>query len=756
MKRLPNILLYIGILGAFLFIMYLIIQAGKTLETGRNVIEPQTLESHFTQFLQSIKINLEHPVALILAQIVTIIIVSRIIGFVFAKIHQPTVIGEIIAGIALGPSLLGVFFPELSAALFPDKSMGNLSLLSQVGLILFMFMVGMELDLKVLQNKVKDAVVVSNAGILIPFTLGIGLAYFIYEHFAPQGVPFLSFGLFLGMAMSITAFPVLARIVQERGIHRTRLGALVITCAAVDDISAWCMLAAIIAIAKAGSFLSSIYTILLSIGYVILMIKIIRPFLKRVGDLHASRENLSKQVVAIFFLTLIISSYTTEVIGIHALFGAFLAGTIMPENTKFRNIFIQKIEDISLVLLLPLFFVFTGLRTQIGLINDIYLWKVTGLIILVAIIGKFAGSAIASRIMGQNWRDSLTIGALMNTRGLMELVVLNIGYDLGILSPEVFSMMVIMALATTFMTGPSIDLIERIFKQKTSVIAEKVNQLRKFKIILSFGNPEAGTSLLRLANGLVKNQKENATVTALHLCPNNVLHHYNLDEYESESFGPIIQESELINQKITTLFKASDNIDSDITEITNEGDFDLLLIGIGQSIFEGSLLGRILGYTTRIVNPDRIMQRVSGKEKLFGNSPFDDRTQAILSNTKVNVGIFVDKNTGSFDRILVPFYSEKDDSLIEYLQRFIKNSASQVTVVDAEGHIRKNTSMKEAIRAIEHDAPNHISLSDDTIIDDNRMKDFQLMIISSEGWKKLVESRVQWINHTPSILIIRT
>ena len=500
MKRLGNIFLYVGVLGIFLILMYLILEAGKNLEIGRNVIQPHLQDSYFVQFIQSIKVNLEHPVALILAQIVTILIVSRIIGFLFAKIHQPTVIGEIIAGIALGPSLLGLFFPEFSAILFPDKSMGNLSLLSQIGLILFMFMVGMELDLKVLQKKVKDAVVVSNSGILIPFTLGLGLAYFIYGHFAPQGVPFLSFGLFLGMAMSITAFPVLARIVQERGMHRTKVGALVITCAAVDDISAWCMLAAIIAIAKAGSFLSSVYTILLSIVYVVLMIRMVRPFLKRVGDLHASRENLSKSVVAIFFLTLIISSYTTETIGIHALFGAFLAGTIMPENTKFRNIFIQKIEDISLVLLLPLFFVFTGLRTQIGLINDIYLWKVTGLIVLVAIIGKFAGSAIAARIMKQSWSDSLTIGALMNTRGLMELVVLNIGYDLGILSPEVFSMMVIMALATTFMTGPSIDLIERIFRPKTSAIAEKVNQLRKFKIILSFGNPETGTSLLRLAH----------------------------------------------------------------------------------------------------------------------------------------------------------------------------------------------------------------------------------------------------------------
>jgi len=755
MKKFKNVLIYIGILGVFFTLIYWIIQTGKTLEAGRTIVELQSNNSYFSDFIQSILLNLAHPTALILAQVVVIILVSRIFGFIFSKIHQPTVIGEIIAGIALGPSFLGLLFPQFSLALFPVNSLGNLSLLSQVGLILFMFMVGMELDIKVLRNKVKDAVVVSNAGILIPFTLGICLAYFIYGHFAPAGVPFLSFGLFLGMAMSITAFPVLARIVQERGIHRTRLGALVITCAAVDDISAWCMLAAIIAIAKAGSFLSSLYTILLAVGYIILMLNVIKPFLRRLGELHTSLENLSKPIVAIFFLTLLISSYTTEIIGIHALFGAFLAGTIMPENPKFRNIFIQKIEDIALVLLLPLFFVYTGLRTQIGLLNDIYLWEITGLIIIVAITGKFAGSALASRIMGQNWRDSLTIGALMNTRGLMELVVLNIGYDLGILTPQVFSMMIIMALVTTFMTGPALDLIARIFRQKNNTISEKINQLRKYRIILSFGNPEMGKSLLRLANSLVKKQKENTSITALHLCPNNSLHHYNMDEYEHESFAPVIQESEFLNQKITTLFKASDNLDADISEISNKGDFDLLLIGIGQSIFEGSLLGRILGYTTRIVNPDRLIQKVSGKEKLFGNSPFDDRTQNILLNSKLPVGIFVDKNTGSFNQIIMPFYSDKDITLIEYIQRLIKNSEAQITVDDPIGLIRNHTEIKEAIRAIEQELPNHITLNNEKIINEEYIQQFQLMVISADGWKKLVDSRTFWLNKTPSILIIR-
>ena len=756
MKKLRNVFFYISIIGGFSMLMYWIVQKGKALEVGRNIQEVKGGESQWMEFLGSFIKNLEHPLAILLAQIITIIIVARILGWICSKIGQPTVIGEIIAGIVLGPSLVGMYFPEFSNALFPVQSLGNLQFLSQIGLILFMFMVGMELDLKALKNRAHEAVVISHASIIVPFALGMGLAYFIYETFALAGTQFLSFGLFIGIAMSITAFPVLARIVQERGIHKTHLGAIVITCAATDDITAWSLLAAVIAIVKAGSFVSSLYTIAIAVGYVFLMIKVVRPFLKRVGDLYPSRENMSKQVVAIFFLTLIFSAYATELIGIHALFGAFMAGTIMPDSKKFRNMFIEKVEDVALVLLLPLFFVFTGLRTEIGLLNEPYLWKVTGLIILVAVAGKFLGSALAAKFVGQNWRDSLTIGALMNTRGLVELVVLNIGYDLGILSPQVFSMMVIMALVTTVMTGPALDLIERIFKPKINIIQEKISQLSKFKIILSFGNPEMGRSLLQLANNLVKKQKENTSVTALHLCPNNVLHHYNMDEYENESFAPIILESELLNQKITTLFKASDDIDDDISEITNKGDFDLLLIGIGQSIFEGSLLGKILGYTTRIVNPDRLIQKVAGKEKIFGNSPFDERTQSILSNTKVPVGIFVDKNIGSFDQIIVPFYSEKDIFLVEYIQRFIKNSETQVTVTDPTDLIRKHTEIKEAIRAIEQEAPNHITLNNESVIDELLLRNFQMMIISAEGWKKLVDSRCNWLNQTPSILILRT
>jgi len=269
--------------------------------------------------------------------------------------------------------------------------------------------------------------------------------------------------------MSITAFPVLARIIKERNLTKTKLGIMAITCAASDDVTAWCILAALIAIVKAGTSGSTLFTIGLLMAYVLLMLVIVRPLLKKLGHIYNKRETVSKSMMAIVFMVMLLSAYLTELIGVHALFGAFVAGVIMPAEMNFRQTIIDKIEDISLVLLLPLFFVFTGLRTQIGLLNETNLWITFGWIVLVAVAGKFGGSTIAAKITGQTWKDSLSIGALMNTRGLMELVVLNIGYDLGILSPQVFTMMVLMALITTFITNPALNFINWVMPEEKTI-----------------------------------------------------------------------------------------------------------------------------------------------------------------------------------------------------------------------------------------------------------------------------------------------
>ena len=755
MKKFKNLFFYIVIIGTFSFLMRWIIENGKYLELGKKIIPPTSKNSQWGEFIASMKHNIEHPLAILLAQIITILIVAKIFGWIFKKIGQPSVIGEIIAGIVLGPSLIGSYFPEYSAALFPKESLPNLQFLSQIGLILFMFVIGMELDLKILKNKAHDAVVISHASIIFPFALGLGLAYYIYNSFAPEGVEFLSFGLFLGIAMSITAFPVLARIVQERGLHKTKIGTVAITCAAADDITAWCILAAVIAIVKAGSLASSFYVILLAFGYVLIMLKVVRPFFKKVGEIHASKENLSKPVVAMFFLTLLLSSYASEVIGIHALFGAFLAGVIMPDNMKFRNLFIEKVEDVSLVLLLPLFFVFTGLRTEIGLLNDVYLWKICGLIIIVAVVGKFLGSALAAKFVGQSWKDSLTIGALMNTRGLMELVVLNIGFDLGVLTKEVFAMMVIMALVTTFMTGPALDFINYIFRKNEGSIPSEISNISKYKILVSFGNPDKGRGLLKIGNSLVKKMNKNASITAMHLSLSNELNQFNLEEYESESFTPIIKESKQLGQKITTYFKASVDIDKDISDVANKGDFDLLIIGLGNSIYDGTLLGKILGFTTRIISPDRLINKVTGKEKLFENSPFDDRIRSILAKTEIPVGILVDKNLKKTENIFLPIYDLKDEFLLQYAQKLIHNSESQVTILDVTGIIKKSAEIREQIRAIEQKAPNHIQLLNERAIEKALFENADLVIISIESWKKLTEEENNWLNNTISLMIMK-
>ncbi|NBX81461.1 MAG: cation/H(+) antiporter [Flavobacteriales bacterium] len=754
MKAFKNGFFYIAIIGGFSALMYWIALNGIDLEKGRNIILPENLKGHWLEFLNAMMHNIQHPLAILLAQIITIILTARLFGWLFMKIGQPSVIGEIIAGIVLGPSLVGYYFPEFSAALFPTQSLGNLQFLSQIGLILFMFVIGMELDLKVLKNKAHDAVVISHASIIIPFALGMGLAYFIYQSFAPEGIQFLSFGLFLGIAMSITAFPVLARIVQERGLHKTKLGTVVITCAAADDITAWCILAAVIAIVKAGSFVSSLYIIGMAALYVLAMIKLVRPFLKRVGDLHNSVENLSKPIVAIFFLTLIISSYATEIIGIHALFGAFMAGAIMPENVKFRNIFIEKVEDVALVLLLPLFFVFTGLRTEIGLLNDPYLWQITGLIIAVAVVGKFLGSALAAKFVGQSWKDSLTIGALMNTRGLMELIVLNIGFDLGVLSPKIFAMMVIMALVTTFMTGPTLDFINWIFKSKEKEVPKEISEISKYKILISFGNPERGKLLLRIAHGLIRKLNGNASLTAVHFTPSNELYHFNIETYERDSFSPVVKEAKLLNQKLTTMFKASVDVDTDIADVANSGDYDLLIIGVGKSIYEGTILGRFLGFTTRIINPDRIINQVTGRESIFENSPFDERTKSILAKSKVPVGVFIDKGLEKLDRILMPIHAEQDAFLLNYAQKLINNSESQITIIDMGGTVKDSFVLKETIRAIEQNASNHIQLISSKSIENENFSHYDLMLISNENWKGLIDSKDSWVSELPSCLIL--
>lgn len=432
--------------------------AGAPVKVATAAASTTTLDA----FQSGLAHNLADPISHLFLQLLVIIVVSRIVGRLFVACGQPAVVGEMLAGILLGPSLFGLLAPDSFAFVFPATSLGTLKLLSQIGVCLFMFTVGMELNVGLVKQKAQTAIVVSHASIVFPYFLGVVLAWFLYTSLAAPGATFLAFALFMGISMSITAFPVLARILQERGLTRTVLGSTAITCAAVDDVTAWSILALVVAVVRATSIGGSALNLLLVVAFVALMLYGVQRVLPRLlGSARLEEENPSSGTLATVICVVVGAALCTEIIGIHALFGAFLAGAIMPETGAFRHKLTVRVANFSSVLLLPLFFVFTGLRTQIGLLSDPTSWLLCLLIVAIATLGKLGGTAVTARLTGMAWPESLQLGALMNTRGLMELIALNIGYDLGILSPRIFAMLVLMALATTMLTGPLLTLFRR-------------------------------------------------------------------------------------------------------------------------------------------------------------------------------------------------------------------------------------------------------------------------------------------------------
>ena len=657
--------------------------------------------------------NVHHPLTILLLQILTIIVSARVLGWLMVKIGQPTVIGEIMAGILLGPSLLGWIFPSFSSFLFPKDSLPNLQFLSQIGLILFMFIIGMELDLRSLRKTARDAVVISHASIIFPYFLGVVLAYFLYHDFAPNNISFTAFALFMGIAMSITAFPVLARIVQERDLTKHPVGIMAIACAAADDVTAWCILAVVIAIVKAGSLGSAFMTIGFAVGYVMLMIYLVKPLLERIAYRSFARETVNKAVIALIFSVLIGSAYLAEVIGIHALFGAFLAGVIIPSNPEFRHVLANKIEDISLVLLLPLFFVLTGLRTQVGLLNEGNTWLICGLIIMVAVTGKFLGSALAARLVGQSWKDSLTIGALMNTRGLMELVVLNIGFDLGILTPSVFSMMVIMALVTTFMTGIALDIINYFF-QKTAEKSLILNEIKEksFKLLISFGQPRAGSRLLQLTFELGLNKMSNADLTAMHLTPSADISMTEAEIFEKEGFEPIFETAENLNLKLTTHYKATNNLNNEIIQFANSEMFDLMLVGSSRP--------------------------------LFSNDETGGKVQGFFEGVECAIGVMIDRGFDKISKILAVADSSSDVFLFNYLNEFANQRGNNLTVLDNNNVVKPHAKPFKFPMKLEQGKPLNAEI----------LRGYDLLLVSRRYWETIKISKNDWGETCPTILIL--
>ena len=596
----------------------------------------------------------ENLLLLLFVQICVIVALSRVVGWVFVRIGQPQVVGEMLAGIMLGPSVLGWLWPGAASTLFPTGSLQYLSFLSQLGVVCFLFLVGLELNPKLLRDRGHAAVMISHMSIVAPFLFGAALTLYLFPRVF-QETPAMSFravALFMGAAMSITAFPVLARILTERNLHKTNIGAVAITCAAIDDVTAWCMLAFVVAFAQFRGLHQALLTAILTVAYALMMFLVVRPFARKLESVYERQGRLSQGVMAVILLLALTSACVTEWIGIHALFGAFLMGAMMPKGSRFVREVSGKIEDYTVILLLPIFFAYSGLRTQIGLLNTPALWFDTGLIILVACLGKFGGSSVAARVCGMPWRDASAIGILMNTRGLMELVILNIGRDLGVISEAVFAMMILMALVTTGLTQPILNLIYPV-----RLLARQLAGRQKgpFTILIPVARPNSGAALVRIAGAMLGRGEDRGRVWALNL-QRPVEHEAfqiaagELTQTEPESLEPLRVQAEAQNIPVETLAFPSRDIAQDIAATAGAKAADLVLIGYHKPVWGRALLGGTV--------------------------------HKVMSECPCDVGVFVDRGLQSPSRVLVPYGGGMHDRLaLELSARIARTTGAAVTVL---------------------------------------------------------------------------
>jgi Kef-type K+ transport system membrane component KefB len=617
-----------------------------------------------------------------------------------------------------------------------------------------MYAIGMELDLDEVRKKLRETILISHTSTVVPFFFGMLTAYFVYDDYADKSTPFLPFALFIGIAMSITAFPVLARIIQEKGLTKSHLGTITLASAANGDITAWCLLAVVIAIAQAGSMLSATYNIVFSIAYMLLMFFVIRPFLKAIGQIYHNKEVVTKGVVGSMFLLLIISSYITEMLGLHALFGAFVAGVVMPTNVTFRKIMTEKVEDVSLSLLLPLFFVSTGLRTELGLLNSPQLWGLCCVFILVAIAGKFGGAMVSARVVGESWKDSLYIGALMNTRGLMELVVLSIGYEMKILPPPIFVMLVIMTLVTTFMTTPLVSFIDLCFRTRDKLLGKtEVNGITgAFKVLLSFGRASNGQVMLKVANQMFAKRSDPVDLTALHLTVGPDINPLHTDNFEQVSFMPITNEAKRLGMNIHTRYEISTDAGNDIVTIVNEEGYDFLLVGAGISLSDLPDDVAVVKYKESLYN--RYFGRLKAPESWFYPvALLKDKTKMFIEQTNCSVGVFVNRNFVRATRIIVPIASMSDLFLIHYATTLIKATHGTITYLNVAEDNAEREQVDEALN-LETQTHRTSKLLDDKDLSASLLSDYNFMMISYTTWNDISDQKKEALQKMPSTLIL--
>ncbi len=570
-------------------------------------------------------------------QIVIIMFFARLFGFYFRKLGQPSVLGEIIAGILLGPSFVGLLFPHFHAFLFTSDQVKILEILSKLGLILFVFVIGMDIDLSYLRRKADPVILISHCSVFLPFLLGLLISLFLYQEYSQEGTRFYEFATFVGISMSVTAYPLLQRLLYEKHLSRSGIGVIAIRSSAFVDIIGWILLGLTIAMVSSKNWIGLTITLSLAFVYSLLMAIVFQPFLKRMSEIYVSRENLTKTAIAIVLLFIFVSALFTELIGLNALIGAFFAGVIMPSSQRLKSLIAEKIDYIALVFLLPLFFTLTGIRTDLRIFQDEKAWAIFGGVLLLATLGKFLGAGIPAKILGFNWRDSINLGIFMNARGLVELIVLNIGYEAGIISTYLFTIFVLMSFVTTFLTSPLVQFVQTL-SQKWNPPAKPLEAFKR--ILISFAQPSTGVTLLRLSNFLFGGNKDKMHISIMHITPTYILTQEELKEYKEKTFADIETLMQELDLNVEMIHRTTENITYEILNQAKISKARFLLIGAGKPLFSSNILG--------------------------------GRIRSILSYAPCNVGVLLDNGLERIEKVLIlkrPTSGLGYEKLIHYLLR---------------------------------------------------------------------------------------
>lgn len=735
------LLLFVGAVGYYTHL-------GNAMGASPLGMPPESGGSALETFRLSVEHHLHSSIGLLLLQILVILVTVRLVGWIFKRIGQPAVIGEICAGIMLGPSLLGRVAPEVFEGLFPASSLGNIRLLSNFGLILFMFVIGMELRLSDIRKRFVSSTVISHVGIFVPFVLSLPLSYYIYETYAAETTTFLSFSLFVGIAMSITAFPVLARIIQEQGLQRKPLGKLALATAASSDITAWLMLAGIIAISQSGSIASMGYNVLFFALYILVMFGIIRPLFRVAGKVYDNTEVISHTLVGVIFILLLLSSWITELLSMHALFGAFILGLVMPEDLSFRKIITDKVEDVSLMLFLPLFFVSSGLQTELALIDGQEMWVLLGGFTLIAVVGKVGGTYVAARASGQSPLDSLYLGAFMNTRGLMELVVLAIGLEMGILSPRLYVVLVLMTVITTVMTMPMIQLINRMRSLYARRQAARGMQSDDgFKVLLSFGRPASGIALMHLGDQLLRRGDKHPHLTAVHITTDMDISTIDADTYYRDNFDPLLRTATECGYTIDTEHIISDQIESVIIDKLRHERYTMLIVGAGIRLVNAGADHE--ASTMRQTLEHRLGGRsVSATESLLSiHTLLRDKMAHFVAHAPCSVGILLNRQYTCPRHILLRIGASEDLRLLSYARTLAENNQAKLDVCFA--------SELEAPSGSYRLLPGETLVSHEQLTTAPLARTYQLIVLSYEEWQRSLEHlATRPTDELPSCLIM--